>query len=83
MEESNQENAQPLSVKDWVITLIIASIPIVQIIMLFVWGFGSNTNLNKANWSKAVLILLAIAIGLFLLFSLILGALGAGMFSVM
>ncbi|MDR9399209.1 hypothetical protein [Salibacter sp.] len=30
--------------------------------MLFVWGFGGNTNPNKANWAKAALIWLAIAI---------------------
>jgi hypothetical protein len=63
-----------VSTKDWVITLIIAAIPIVGFIMLFVWGFGSGTNMNKANWSKAALLMIAIMIGLYLLFFMIFGA---------
>ena len=49
-----------LSTKDWVITLLIRIIPLVGLVMLFVWAFGSGDNPNKANWAKAVLILMAI-----------------------
>jgi len=63
-----------VSVKDWVITLIITAIPIVGFIMLFVWGFGSGTNENKANFAKAALIMYAIMIGLYLLFFMVFGA---------
>lgn len=49
-----------MSVGDWVITLIITSLPLVGFIMLFVWGFGSGTNENKANYAKAALIIMVI-----------------------
>jgi len=52
---------------DWLITLLIAAIPLVGFIMLFVWAFGSNTNVNKANWAKATLIWLAVIVSLYLL----------------
>ena len=45
------ENAQ--SVTDWVITLFITYIPLVNIIMLLIWAFDSETPLNKKNWAKA------------------------------
>ena len=48
--ESPQYN--PISIGEWVITIIIIAIPIVGFIMLFVWGFGSNTQPSKANWAK-------------------------------
>lgn len=67
-------NAQPMSVKDWIITLLIAAIPLVGFIMLFVWGFGSGTNQNKANWAKATLIWMAILIGLYIIVAMIFGA---------
>lgn len=78
METQNQGNTAPLSTKDWLITLIITYIPIIGFIMLFVWGFSGGTNINKANFAKAALLLIAILIGLGLLFSLIFGA---GMFA--
>lgn len=58
LSSSTEENTQTriLSVKDWLITLIITAIPIVGLIFLFLWAFGDNTNQNKANWAKAALI---------------------------
>jgi hypothetical protein len=38
--------------------------------MLFVWGFGSNPNVTKANWAKATLICYGIGIVLFFMFGL-------------
>jgi len=74
------EQAAVLSIKDWIITFIIAAIPIVNIIMLFVWGFGDSTNPNKANWAKASLILMAAVAVLYLLIMLIFaGAMFSGM----
>jgi hypothetical protein len=60
--------APVLSLGDWIITFIILAIPLVNIIMLFVWGFSSNTNPNKANFAKATLIIYLIAFVCFFLF---------------
>ena len=51
----------PMSIGDWIITSIIFAIPIVGFVMLFVWGFGSNTHPSKANWAKASLIMIGIS----------------------
>jgi len=52
-------NPPVISLGDWLVTLIIMIIPVVNIIMLFVWGFG-DANQNKANWAKASLILMLV-----------------------
>ena len=58
----------PMSIGDWIITNLIVAIPIAGFVMLFVWGFGSNTQPSKANWAKATLIMIGISIVIFFLF---------------
>ncbi len=74
---NNSPQYTPISVGEWVITIIIIAIPIVGFIMLFVWGFGSNTQPSKANWAKATLIMIGISIVLsFLFLGSLLGIMG-------
>jgi len=65
-----QAQAQTMSIGEWFVTLLISGIPLIGLIMLFVWGFGSNPNTVKANWAKATLIWYGIAIILFFMFGL-------------
>lgn len=76
MEEEKvmQNTDNTMSVGEWMITLFISFIPLVNIIMFFVWGFGDNTNPNKANWAKASLIWVAIGIVLYVLFFVVIFA---------
>ena len=37
----------PISIGNWIISLILTMIPIVNIIMLFVWAFSNGTNPTK------------------------------------
>ena len=61
----NTQQAAVVSTKDWVLTYLIMIIPLVNIIMLFVWAFSSTENPNKANWAKARLIWMAIGLVIF------------------
>lgn len=61
------ENAPPLSVGEYIVTFILFGIPIVNIILLLVWGFGSGVNPNKKNLAKAMLIMLVIMIALWII----------------
>lgn len=58
---------RPMSFGDWIKTLLLQIIPFVNIIMLFIWAFGSKTNLNKKNFSRAYLLLMAIVIVLYII----------------
>lgn len=52
---------EPISVKEWLIMSLIMIIPIVNIVMIFVWAFGSKEKKSKANYFKALLIISGIA----------------------
>ena len=75
-----EEKVPVMSVGEWMVTLLILIIPIVNIIMLFVWGFGGGVNKTKANYFKASLIW--VAIGLILWFTVLSSIMG-GMLAAM
>ena len=76
--ENQTTQYKPITVGDWMITILIMIIPIVNIVMLFVWGFSSTTHPSKANWAKASLLWFAIIIVLYIiLFIVILGGISA------
>ena len=60
MENLSSENSSVLSVKDWAITIFISGLPLIGIVMLFVWAFSDDTNLNKKNWAKGNLLIMLI-----------------------
>lgn len=65
----NAGNEPPMTLGDWIITLIVLAIPCINVIMIFVWGFGSGVNTSKKNYCRAVLIFMLIGIVLSLLLS--------------
>jgi hypothetical protein len=56
------------SVGDWIINLLILSIPVVNFIVLIYWAVSSSTNPIKANFAKAALIWLVIIFALYVMF---------------
>ena len=66
------QQAPVVSVKEWLITNLIMMIPLVNIVMMLVWAFSSNTNPNKANYFKAALILFAIVMVIYLVLAVVL-----------
>jgi uncharacterized membrane protein YqjE len=67
-----QETAAVMSMKDWIITLIITAVPLVGFVMLFVWGFSDTANLNKKNFARASLILLAVFTVIYMILAVVL-----------
>ena len=75
------QQAPVVSVKEWLLTNLILMIPLVNIVMMFVWAFGSNTNPNKANYFKAALILFAIVMAIYLVLAVVfLGSIAANQY---
>lgn len=68
---------EPVTVGEWLLTYLILAIPLIGIIMLFVWAFGSDVKPSKKSFAQANLIFAAIFIGLAILLS-IFGALFGG-----
>ena len=57
-----------VSIGDWIVTLIIMILPLINLIMLFVWAFGGGTPESKSNWAKAMLLFYLIGFILAILF---------------
>ena len=68
VDNSKKEIFEVLTFKDWLITILISSIPVVNLIMFFIWAFSKGENPNKANWAKANLAWMAIGIILTIIF---------------
>ena len=68
-----------VSIGEWMVTILITALPLIGLIMLFVWAFGDGTNPSKKNWAIATLIWFAIGIILTMLFFVIFGAIIASM----
>jgi len=71
-----ERESAPVSLGDWFVTLLILWIPLVGLIMLFVWGFSDGTHPSKRNFCRAYLIWMLIGIVIFVLF-LIMGGMAA------
>ncbi len=64
-------NDQTVTLGNWMLTLFLTFIPIVNIIMLIVWAVSSTTPPSKANWARAALLWIAIFFALGILMSII------------
>ena len=60
-----------ISTHEWIIVHLIMLVPVINVIMLFVWAFNDKTNLNKSNWAKASLVVWLIGFIIYFLIFLI------------
>ena len=63
-QQQNQQMAPIVTFKEWLITMLIMIIPIVNVIMMFVYAFGEG-NPSKKNYFKASLLIAAIILGIY------------------
>lgn len=64
--ETHEKTGKDMTVGDWLITMLILIIPIVNLVMLFIWGFGNPD--PRRNYARATLIWMAICIVLMIIF---------------
>jgi len=65
---------------EWMITMLLMIIPIVNIVLMFVWAFGGNVNPSKKTYFQAALIWAAIGIVLSIILGTVFAALIASVF---
>ena len=70
----NNDLEEPVTLGEWILTMIVLAIPCVGIIMTFVWAFGGQAKRSKQNFCKATLIFMAISIVFTVFLSLVFGA---------
>ena len=69
--KSSEGLTEIVTVGEWFIAMLLTIIPLVNIILLFVWAFGSNTKMSKSNWAKSQLIWMAIGFIIIILFGIL------------
>lgn len=72
-----QLDPSPLSMGEWLLTLIVGVIPCAGLILYIIWAFSNSGNLNRRNYCRASLILQVISYVL-VIFFVIIAAIGGG-----
>ncbi|MFY8215611.1 MAG: hypothetical protein ACOVMP_03315 [Chthoniobacterales bacterium] len=66
---------KPVTVGNWIFTIVLLAIPVVNVVLLFVWAMSSSTHPSKKSYAQAVLIVgvvgIILAVALMLLATLI------------
>lgn len=66
-------DTSPMSMGDWLVTLIVGAIPCVGIILYIVWAFSKTVNINKRNYCRAFLIISAVVMVLYIVLAIVFG----------
>lgn len=74
-------DTSPLTMGDWLLTLLATMIPCAGIILMFVWAFSKTGNVNRRNFCRAQLIIGGVVVVLYLIVALIWGVSLAGALS--
>lgn len=77
--ETNLE--EPVSMGEWLVTLLLMLIPCVNIVLMFVWAFSSKEKKSKSNYFKAALIFAAIILVLYIILIAVFGVAFTSMIS--
>ncbi|MCI8885939.1 MAG: hypothetical protein HFG87_08170 [Dorea sp.] len=62
------QDTSPMTMGDWLLTLLAAMIPCVGIVLYFVWAFSKTTNVNRRNYCRAQLIMMGVVLVIYLIF---------------
>jgi hypothetical protein len=74
---------EPVSIGEWMLSMLLMFIPCVNIIMMFVWAFGSGAKKSKSNYFKAALIWMLIIIAISVVFVILTAVVGVSIFNSM
>ncbi len=74
---------EPLTVGNYMGMLLLMCVPILNLVLLFMWSFGGSVNLNKKNFARASLILFIITLVLSIGFGILMGEVMAQMLRTM
>ena len=68
-----QMDTNPMTMGEWLLTILALFIPCAGIIFYFVWAFGKKGNVNRRNYCRAMLIVYGVILVIYILFFLIFG----------
>ena len=78
---STQPYQRELSVGDWILTLIVLGIPLVNVVMYLYWAFSSSVHPTRRNFSRASMVLFVVGAVLYVVLVFLIGVGTASMSS--
>lgn len=79
-EKAQKPAVDTLSVWDYILMMVIFSLPVVGIVLMVYWGFGSQVGSNRKNFARAYLVFYVVSVVLSLLMVGLVGNLTATVF---
>ncbi|MBQ7922023.1 MAG: zinc ribbon domain-containing protein [Clostridia bacterium] len=76
-----QQNVDTMGIFDYILMMILFTLPIVGVILMLYWSFSSSTGINKKNFARAYLVLYIIQIVVIFAFTLLFGSLFTSLLS--
>ena len=70
---NEQADTRTMTVGDWMLTLLILAIPIVNLIMYLVWALSGSGNINRRNFCRASIYWFLIILGIYISFMAFIG----------
>ena len=70
----------PLKTTDYLVLILLSSIPVVGLILLLVWALSTTENVNRRNFCRAQLIWMGISVAVSILFMIVYGIIFAAAF---
>ena len=67
-----------ISLGEWIVTILLSAIPVVNIVMLIIWAVTDDTHPSKKTWAQAQLIWMVISVILTSIFYSVFGAMILG-----
>ena len=62
-----------VSTAEWMWTLFLTGIPVVGLMLLFVWAFGGGAKVSKRSFARAALLWMAIGVAVSIVITIIAG----------
>ena len=78
LHKAQKPETDVLSVWDYILMMVIFSLPVVGLVLMIYWSFGAQTAVNRKNFARAYLIFYAVSLILSLLMVGAVGSLTAG-----
>lgn len=71
-----QMDNSPMSMGDWLLTILATFLPCAGVILYFIWAFGSHGNVNRRNYCRAMLIVMGGLLVVYIFIFMITGVIG-------
>ena len=68
-QQNGTELEPSFTLGNWLLIMLLVSIPCVNIIVLLIWSFGHNVSTTKKNYSRAMLIFMVVGLIIGIIFS--------------